>query len=65
MKVLNIFARKTTVESIAEQLYETERLYLEYQSAAEMHLNLANVYKLRLERLLSYTPGATSQVIPK
>lgn len=45
------FRRKPMPSVVQEMLYEAERLALEHQAAGEHHLALANMYKVRANRL--------------
>jgi hypothetical protein len=52
-----LFRRKTAAEVEKEQLFEADRLYLEHQAAGELHCCLAEIYKLRANRLRPVEPA--------
>lgn len=55
--ILKVFRRVPAVDVMREQLYEAERLQVEHQAAGEMHIALAAVYRMRMERLRAALPA--------
>lgn len=47
----DLFRQRPAAEVLDEQLFEAERLHAEHLAAAEMHLALAGVYGVRVQRI--------------
>lgn len=57
-----LFRRKPMPCVVQEMLYEAERLALEHQAAGEHHLALANMYKVRANRLQANAQQVSREV---